>query len=91
MWPGLAPAPLGTPACELRASAAPQAALKLQGGLACKFPDRSWESRVHEVAAPPAGHGLPLHLPLHCQCFTFNKNFKWEGNPKKREYMYMYS
>lgn len=39
------------------------------------IPGGSWENRVHEAAAPPAGHGLAVHLPLHSKCFAFNKPF----------------
>lgn len=38
MWPGPALASPGTLACELKAAAALQAALKLQGGLASQIP-----------------------------------------------------
>ena len=30
-----------------------------------EIPDGSLENRVHEASAPPAGHGLAVHLPLH--------------------------
>lgn len=81
MWRGPARAPPGPPACELRASAALQAALKLQGGLASQIPpqSRSWERGVHEAAAPPAGRGRVVHLPLHCEVVSFlRSNFKVE-------------
>ena len=46
MWPGLALAPLGIPVCELRASAALQAALKLQEDLASQIPPGAQSGRA---------------------------------------------
>ena len=72
MWPGFAPAPLGTRACALRASAA--LPVKLRGGLAGDSRG-SRENKVREAAAPPAGLGLAVHLPLPSKCSAFNKLF----------------
>lgn len=41
-----------------------------------EIPDGSLENRVHEASAPPAGHELAVHLPLHSQSdLLFNKPF----------------